>query len=139
MATYLASYLVTFIVFAAIDIAWLTSMASVLYKPTLGDILLPTVRIGPAIAFYLLFPAGLVIFAVMPGLKSGSLATALALGALFGLFTYATYDLTNFATLRNWTLNITLIDIAYGAAAASVAAALGYTLTPTLAGLFGAR
>jgi uncharacterized membrane protein len=139
VATYIACYLVTFVVFAAIDIAWLMSMASTLYKPTLGDILLPTVRVGPAIAFYLLFPAGIVIFAVMPGLKSGSLATALMLGALFGLFTYATYDLTNFATLRNWTFNITLIDIVYGAAASGVAAAAGYALAPTVAGLFGAR
>lgn len=123
---YIAPYLATLLVFAVVDGVWLYVMGSQLYKPVLGDILASDVRIAPAIAFYLLFPIGLTIFAVDPATKTGSVGTALIFGALFGLFTYATYDLTNFATLRNWTLQITLIDIAYGAAVSALAAAAGY-------------
>lgn len=120
------AYLVTFVVFAVIDGTWLYVMGSQLYKPVLGDILLPDIRLGPAVAFYLLFPLGLVIFAVDPALKAGSWNTALVYGALFGLFAYATYDLTNFATLRNWTLQITLVDIVYGAIVAGIASLAGH-------------
>jgi uncharacterized membrane protein len=123
---YVAAYLGALLVFGAIDAAWLYVMGSQLYKPVLGDILAPNVRVGPAVAFYLLFPLGVTIFAIEPAIRSGSVTTALVYGALFGLFTYATYDLTNFATLRNWTLQITLIDIAYGAAVAGLAAVAGY-------------
>lgn len=122
----LAPYIAALLVFAIVDGAWLYVAGSQLYKPVLGDILAPDVRLGPAAAFYLLFPIGLTIFAIDPAIKSASLGTALLYGALFGFFTYATYDLTNFATLRNWTLQITLIDMAYGAAVSALAAAAGY-------------
>ena len=120
------AYAGALVVFAVIDGTWLYVMASQLYKPVLGDILAPDVRLAPAIAFYLLFPLGLTIFAIDPALKSSSWAPALFYGALFGFFAYATYDLTNFATLRNWTLQITLIDIVYGAAVSAIAATAGY-------------
>jgi uncharacterized membrane protein len=97
-------------------------MGPALYRPTLGDILLTDVRVAPALVFYAIYPVGLLVFAVMPGLKSGSTVTAAGLAALFGALAYATYDLTNFATLRNWTLQITVLDIAYGAAASAFAA-----------------
>jgi uncharacterized membrane protein len=126
VSAYVIAYFAALVVFAIVDGAWLYFMGSQLYKPVLGDILAPEIRFGPAIAFYLLFPLGLTIFAIEPALRSGSLSTALFYGALFGFFTYATYDLTNFATLRNWTLQITLVDMAYGAAVAAVAAAAGY-------------
>ncbi|MDO9384209.1 MAG: DUF2177 family protein [Hyphomicrobiaceae bacterium] len=126
MMGYLAPYVAALVVFAVVDGAWLYFMGSQLYKPTLGDILTPDVRLGPAAAFYLLFPVGLTIFAIDPAIKAGSIGTALLYGALFGFFAYATYDLTNFATLRNWTLQITLIDMAYGAAVAALASAAGY-------------
>ena len=119
---YLIAYIAALVPFGVVDAIWLSLMGPALYKPTLGDILLPDLRVGPAIAFYLIFPIGLVVFAVLPGLKSGSVVTALALGMLFGALAYATYDLTNFATLRNWTLQITLLDIAYGAIASGLAA-----------------
>ena len=128
MWVFAAAYVAAVVLFAAIDMAWLTTMGAALYRSTLGDILLPTVHIPPAIAFYLLFPLGIVVFAVMPGLRAGSAQTALLYGALFGLFTYATYDLTNFATLRNWTVKITLIDIAYGTVAVAVVSVLVYLL-----------
>lgn len=128
MWVYAAAYVAAVLLFAGIDLLWLTTMGAALYRSVLGDILLPTVRVPPALAFYLLYPLGIVVFGVMPGLRAGSAGTALLFGALFGLFTYATYDLTNFATLRNWTLKITLIDIAYGTIAVGLASLLVYLL-----------
>lgn len=120
---YALAYVVSAILFAALDITWLMTMGARLYKQTLGDILLPSVNIAPAIAFYLIYPAGLVFFAIMPAITSGATANALLNGALFGFFAYATYELTNYATLRNWTLEITVIDIVYGAVASALVAA----------------
>lgn len=111
MLTYLAAYAIALVLFFALDGIWLMTMGAALYRATLGDILLPTVRIEPAIAFYLMFPLGIVVFAVAPALRAGSPLPALFYGALFGLLAYATYDLTNHATLKNWTLKITAIDI----------------------------
>ena len=119
----LAAYATCLIVFALIDAAWLSTMASVLYRPALGDILLPSLRLGPAAAFYATFPAGILMFAVMPALKSGTTGTAVVYALLFGAIAYGTYDLTNYATLRNWNLQITVIDILYGAVASAIAAA----------------
>lgn len=132
MLIYVAAYVAALLAFAAIDMTWLTTMGAALYRSTLGDILLTTVKIPPAIAFYLLFPLGIVIFAVAPALRSGSATTALAYGALFGVFTYATYDLTNFATLRNWTLKITIIDVIYGAVAVALVALIAYSVAQWL-------
>jgi len=117
----IAAYVTTLIVFGLIDAAWLGTMGNVLYRPTLGDILLTNLRIGPAIVFYLLFPIGIVVFAVMPAIKSGALSAAIAYGLLFGAIAYATYDLTNYATLRNWNLQLTVVDIVYGAVTTAVA------------------
>lgn len=124
--TYLAAYLIALLLFVAMDITWLTTMGAALYRSTLGDILLPTVRIEPAIAFYLLFPIGIVVFGVAPALKAQSPLPALIYGGLFGLLAYATYDLTNHATLRNWTLKITVIDMIYGAVAVAAVSVLTY-------------
>jgi len=123
---YAIAYGAVLIVFVAIDAAWLSTMGPVLYRPVLADILLPSLRIAPAIAFYLIYPIGVVVFAVLPALRSGSVATAFALALLFGAIAYATYDLTNYATLRNWTLQITVLDIGYGAIASAVAASAAY-------------
>lgn len=133
MLTYAAAYAVALALFAVLDIVWLTGMGNTLYRPVLGDMLAPAVRVAPAIAFYLVYPIGLAVFAIAPALKSGSLSDALVLGALFGALTYATYDLTNFATLKNWTLGLTIIDIAYGAIAASSVSAITYLVAPAIA------
>lgn len=122
---YVAGYITALIAFGAVDAIWLRVMGPALYRPTLGDILLTDLRIAPAVMFYAIYPVGLLVFAVTPGLKSGSAASAAGLGLLFGAIAYATYDLTNFATLRNWTLQITVLDIAYGAAASAFAAYVG--------------
>lgn len=125
MLTYLLAYVISLLLFVALDIAWLTSMGASLYRATLGDILLPTVRLEPALAFYLLFPLGIVVFAVAPALRSNTPMAAAFYGGLFGLIAYATYDLTNHATLKNWTMKLTLIDMLYG----TIAVALVATLT----------
>ncbi len=134
MTPYLVAYVSTFVVFTLLDVIWLTSVGAALYRQTLGSILLSDVKMAPAAIFYLLYPAGLVIFAVAPALKSGNVSLALMFGALFGLFTYATYDLTNYATLRNWTAQITIIDIMYGAVMGGLASAAGYYATNWVTG-----
>jgi uncharacterized membrane protein len=112
--TYVAGYVAALVTFLAADMVWLGAMASRFYKPTLGDIAIPGVNLPPAIVFYAIYPIGLLIFAINPALKNGSMTTAAVNGALFGFFSYATYDLSNYATLRNWTLQLTLIDVVWG-------------------------
>ena len=120
----LVSYLIALAAFVALDMAWLGVMAPRFYRPTLGDIALSSAAIGPAALFYLVYPVGLTIFAIGPGLKSESVMTTALYGALFGFFTYATYDLTNQATLRNWSTSLSLIDIAWGTTLGAASAAL---------------
>lgn len=119
-------YVITLVTFVAIDLTWLGIMAPRFYTPTLGDIGLASVNLPPAIAFYLLYPLGLVIFAVEPALRSGTAGTALLYGALFGFFTYATYDLTNQATLRNWTSSLSVVDIAWGTVLGATASLIAF-------------
>ena len=126
MTTNLAAYAATLALFLIADMAWLGTMVNRVYRPALGDILIEGVNLPPAIVFYLLYPIGVVIFAVMPALKGGTIYTALAHGALFGFFTYATYDLSNQATLRGWPLHVTIIDIAWGTALGAMAASVGF-------------
>jgi uncharacterized membrane protein len=130
---YLTTYFSTLVVFVLCDMAWLGTMASRLYRPTLRDIMLTDVNLPAGIVFYLIYPVGLVIFAVLPALKSGSLAQATLSGALLGFFTYMTYDLTNQATLRNWTTQLTLVDAGWGTLLGAIAATAGFWLTTKLA------
>ena len=133
MMIYFTAYFTTLAVFVLCDVAWLGTMASRLYRPTLNDIMRTDVNLPAAIAFYLIYPIGLVIFAILPAVKSGSLAQAVLHGALFGFFTYATYDLTNQATLRNWTTQLTLIDAGWGTLLGAIAAAAGFWVTTKFA------
>jgi uncharacterized membrane protein len=126
--SYVVAYIGVLVVFGAIDATWLTIMGPVFYRPVLADILAPSLRIAPAIAFYLVYPIGVVMFAVLPALRSASVASVFLLALSFGAIAYATYDLTNYATLRNWTLQITALDIVYGALASGVAASLAFLL-----------
>ena len=130
--TYLYAYLATLIVFVACDMVWLGTMASRLYRPTLGDILSAEVNLPPAIVFYLIYPLGLVVFAVLPALKSASLGSAALYGALLGFFSYMTYDLTNQATLRNWTVQLTLLDVGWGTLLGAISATAAYLVTARL-------
>jgi uncharacterized membrane protein len=107
-------YLVTLATFVVVDMAWLGTMASRFYKPMLGDIAIAGVNLPPAVVFYAVYPVGLMIFAIEPALRAGSWLNAPIYGALFGFFTYATYDLSNQATLRNWTFTLTAVDVVWG-------------------------
>ena len=120
------SYLLTFAVFFIIDMAWLGLIAKDLYKKYLGDFLSDQVNWTAALIFYLLFVVGFFIFAILPSVEKNSLTSAILLGALFGFFTYATYDLTNLATLKNWPLNIVFIDILWGALLTGIVSTAGF-------------
>lgn len=135
---YAVTYLAILLPFGMLDAVWLSLMGPRLYRPTLGDILLTNVNLPAAIAFYLIYPIGILVFATLPALKAGSVGPALMYGALFGLLAYATYDLTNQATLRNWTLQLTLADMAWGAVASGLAGAASFYITRTVGGWLGA-
>ena len=120
------SYILTFAVFFIVDMAWLGFVAKDIYKKYLGNLLSDNVNWVAAIIFYLLFVIGIFIFAIMPSVEKNSLHSAIILGALFGFFTYATYDLTNLATLKNWSLNIVFIDIIWGAVLTGIVSTAGF-------------
>ena len=107
-------YVLTVPVFFAIDMVWLGLIAKKFYARQIGHLMAPKVQWAPALIFYFLFIAGILVFAVLPAAEKGSWSKALISGALFGLFTYATYDLTNLATLRDWPLLVTIIDLVWG-------------------------
>ena len=119
-------YLVSGVAFLALDAVWLGIMGSALYRPQLGSLLLDKFLIAPAIAFYLLYPIGIAVFAVAPALQAVSATTALGYGLLLGFLAYATYDLTNLATLRGWSPLVTCLDMGWGAIASGIAAVAGY-------------
>jgi uncharacterized membrane protein len=123
------AYVVTGIAFAAIDSVWLRTMYKPLYQAEIGQVLLRGVRLGPAVVFYALFILGIMIFAVSPAFASGRWQTALIQGALFGFFTYMTYDLTNYATLKVWSLKVTILDMIWGSVLTGAAAFVGYVVT----------
>lgn len=121
-------YLLTAVVFFAIDMVWLGFVAKGLYNKYLGSFLAEQVNWTAAIIFYLLFIVGIFIFAIMPAVEKDSLMKAILLGALFGFFTYATYDLTNLATLKDWPIKIVFVDIIWGAVLTASVSASGYAI-----------
>ena len=129
---FLVAYAASAVVFLALDAAWLTLRAERLYRPALGRLMLDRFELLPAVAFYLIYIVGVVVFAVLPGLESRRWTTALGLGALLGLVAYATYDLTNQATLRDWPWRVTLVDLCWGTSVTGVAAAAGCRVTAWL-------
>ncbi len=129
MPQYLVAYFATVIVFLGIDFVWLTKIANQFYAAQLGDLLLENPKLGPAAGFYLFYVVGVVFFAVMPALRGGGLSTAIFSGALLGAIAYATYDVSNYATLKNWPINVLFVDIAWGTVLTSVSAAAGYLIT----------
>jgi uncharacterized membrane protein len=132
MARYLTAYLTTLICVAAMDFFWLTQVGPFLYKPVLGPILVAEPRMVPAVLFYLLYIIGVVYFAVVPALNERRWQTALVRGGLLGIFDYATYDLTNQATLIVWATKITVLDMAWGTFLSGVGGTGGYLITSRL-------
>jgi len=114
MRYYIKLYFITLIAFLAIDMVWLGLVARTVYQKYLGFLLAPSTNWIAAVLFYLLFILGILVFVVVPGLRANSLKATLLRAALFGLITYATYDLTNLATVINWPVLITVIDMAWG-------------------------
>jgi uncharacterized membrane protein len=128
MTALVIAYLSILVVFGALDFAWLSLTHATLYKPALASILAERVAVAPAVTFYFLYLAGVVYFAVSPALAGGGWSRALINGALFGLIAYATYDLTNQATLRIWPVKITIADMSWGAFATGLAALISFSI-----------
>ena len=131
------AYAVTAAVFLALDAVWLGTMADRLYRPAIGHLMAPSFALAPAALFYVLYVAGIVFFAVSPamGMRRPVLA-ALGLGALLGLLAYATYDLTNQATLKDWPWQVTLADLAWGSFVTGTSAAVACAVVPWIHGQF---
>ena len=127
------SYLLTAMVFFAVDMIWLGFIAKALYKKYLGGFLSDKVNWPAAIIFYLLFIIGIFYFAILPAVEKNSLIKAIVSGVLFGIFTYATYDLTNLATLKDWPLPIVFIDIIWGAALTGIVSTAGFYIVKWVA------
>jgi uncharacterized membrane protein len=118
-------YGLTLVIFFAIDMVWLSVVAKTFYRKHLGYLMAPKVVWPAAVLFYLLFIAGLVVFAVRPGLAAGAPGKALLLGAFLGLISYATYDLTNQATVKDWPVIVTVVDLVWGTTLGGLVAWLG--------------
>lgn len=118
----LTAYVAALMLFLALDALWLSSMLERLYRPALAHLLAPQVAWQPAALFYLLYAAGIVGFAIAPALAVQRAAAAFARGAALGLLAYATYDLSNQATLPGWPWRVTLADLAWGTVATGTAA-----------------
>lgn len=128
-AHYLTAYGIAAVVFLGLDAIWLGTMASRLYRPAIGHLMADGFAVAPAVLFYLLYLVGMVVFAIGPALEARKPLQALAMGALLGLICYATYDLTNQATLKQWPLAVTLADLAWGAFVTGVSSAVATRLT----------
>ena len=120
------NYVIALVIFLAIDMIWLTLIAKSLYAQHLGYLMAPKAKLLVAFLFYLLFVLGLQFFVLNPALANGSWQTALFAGMFFGLITYATYDLTNLATVRDWPVLITAIDLVWGSVVSGVTALLSF-------------
>jgi len=134
---YVFGFLAAGAVFAIIDGLWLTLVGPKLYRPIIGEILADKVSLAPAIVFYLLYVAGIVVLAVGPTFRDGTWVKAAILGAVVGLVAYGTYDLTNQATLKVWSLRLTLADMVYGTVATSLAAIGGFRAAAWAGQTFG--
>ena len=126
MIYYLKLYFASLAVFFAVDMLWLGLVASSFYKKHLGYLMAPTINWYAAIIFYLLFILGILVFVVLPGIKENSLPNTILRAAFFGLITYATYDLTNLATVKDWPLNVTLVDLVWGMALSTIVSVAGF-------------
>ena len=113
-------------VFFVLDMLWLGLVAKSFYAAQIGYLMKTDINWTAAILFYLLFIVGLVLFVIIPAVEKSSWVHALLFGALFGLITYATYDLTNLATVKDWPLLVTVVDLAWGAVLAASVSIITY-------------
>ena len=124
----LLTYVVSVPVFFAVDMIWLGVIAKGFYRKALEPLLTPNINWTAAIIFYFLFLAGILIFALIPGMAKRSLGYTVLMAALFGFIAYATYDLTNLATLRDWPLMLSIVDMLWGAFLSASTAAITYLI-----------
>ena len=123
---YIKIYLIALAVFVLVDGVWLGFIAKKLYQKEIGFLLSSNPNWLAAIIFYLLFLVGLVYFVLNPAIEKESIKTLLISGALFGLITYATYDLTNLATIKDWPLKVTIIDLIWGTSLSTLVSYITY-------------
>lgn len=129
---YVFAYAGAAVVMAVLDGLWLVLTSSRLYRPVIGELMADKPSVAPAAAFYAIYLLGIVVLAIAPALREGSLVRALVSGAVLGMVAYATYDLTNQATLKTWATHLTVIDIAWGTFMTAAAALAGYLLARKL-------
>ena len=126
MTRNLLAFVATALTFIALDFIWLTVASPTIYQQEIGPLLLEQPRIVPAVVFYFVYLIGVVVFVVRPAVEKGELRAATLPGALFGVVAYATYDLTNLATLEGFTTKLAVIDMIWGGLVTGVAAGMGY-------------
>ncbi|TAK98124.1 MAG: DUF2177 family protein [Rhodospirillaceae bacterium] len=126
MLRYLTAYVCTTTIHFTVDMIWIGYLARDIYRAGMGPIMRDPINIPVAVLFYVIYAIGLVLFAVGPALNSGAWRTALVWGALFGFFTYATYDLTNLATLQQFPATMAMIDLAWGTILSACSATGGF-------------
>lgn len=125
MNRYLAAYLAAAFVMVAVDMLWLGVIAKSMYRDGIGHLMAEQPKIAAAVAFYFLYAAGLLVFALAPQADDAAWGRTILMGGLFGFFAYATYDLSNLATLRNWPVRLALVDMVWGTLISATAAAAG--------------
>ncbi len=126
MGPWIIAYIATGVAFLGIDAVWLSFAANKLYRPNIGPLMLDKFSVPPAALFYLIYIGGIVFFAIAPALASGRWTAALVRGALLGFVCYATYDLTNQATLKGWSSTVTVADLCWGTFVTGAAACVGF-------------
>ncbi len=126
MLKWIAAYIGTGVAFAAVDFVWLSTMTDRLYKPVIGPIMAPKPDMVAAVLFYLIYIGGIVFLAIAPALKDGLWTKAALNGAALGFVAYATYDLTNQATLAAWNVKLTVLDLIWGTVLTTIAATAGF-------------
>ncbi|AVX03708.1 hypothetical protein MXMO3_01177 [Maritalea myrionectae] len=127
--TNLIAYVATLVVFLGIDFVWLSYVARNFYFERISHLMADSPNFAAAGVFYLFYVVGIVYFAVLPALKAGSVMPAVISGALLGLLAYGTYDMTNYATLKDWPVSVAIVDMIWGATLTATAAAAGFYIT----------
>ncbi len=125
MTQFMKLFFTSAVVFLIFDLFWLLVVSKKMYEHFIGD-LMGDVRIFPAVIFYVIYVIGVTFFVLIPGTEKGSIGYVILAGALFGLICYATYDLTNLATLKDWPVAMTVIDLVWGTAVTTVTSVIVY-------------
>lgn len=126
MKTQVIAYAGALMTLLVLDVIWLGLVARTFYRDQLGELMLPSPNLGIAVVFYVFFAVAIVFLATRPGLSSASITIAIIHGAVLGLAAYGTYDVTNLATLKNWPLAMSIVDVLWGGFVTAMAAAGGY-------------